>query len=105
MEPSLLMARRRASYDGKLFCVVRGDGSRWSSFQQLPSGYIPVAPALAPYNGTLYCVMRVSGGHELYWATFGGFAWSEFTMVNGVASLETPALASNNAYLLCVCCG
>ncbi|WP_371250608.1 hypothetical protein [Nonomuraea sp. AD125B] len=102
-----------ASYDGKLYCVVRGltnqslywnsfDGTQWSSYTQLGDGAAsPSAPALAAYGGKLYCVFRDANG-VLNSFQFDGSRWSFSPQHPPGSTSAPPALAAYDGQLYCV---
>ncbi|MEU7429061.1 hypothetical protein [Streptomyces sp. NPDC040750] len=100
-----------ATFDGKLYCVVRGhahenlcyssssDGHTWGQWAQLPPGTVSRAPALAAYDGKLYCV---SGNvSALFYASFDGRTWSQWAPLPPGTAHHTPALAAYGGKLYC----
>jgi len=102
-----------ASFNNKLYCMVRGgntnenlfynsfNGTTWTSFTQLGGGASsPSSPALATHDGKLYSVHRAADG-KLYWNSFNGTTWTSFTPFPSGSTAAAPALASFNNKLYC----
>ncbi|WP_329448224.1 hypothetical protein OG906_42475 (plasmid) [Streptomyces sp. NBC_01426] len=104
-----------ASYEGTLYCVVRGVTDQglywstlgpagWSSFTRIVGAESPSAPAIAAYDGKLYCVYRSAVG-MLYYTAFDGTLWSSKAPVVTTQvgfTQSSPALAAHAGKLYCV---
>ncbi|MFG2715309.1 hypothetical protein ACGFX2_32815 [Streptomyces goshikiensis] len=103
-----------ASYNGTLYCMVRGaddagtlywsslNGTTWSRFTAVGGAAAsPSAPAMAVYQDKLYSVHRAKSG-QLFWNHFDGTRWSARSKFPSGTTSSPPALVDYDGKLQCV---
>ncbi|MRH93630.1 hypothetical protein GFY24_40635 [Nocardia sp. SYP-A9097] len=109
-----------AVFQGKLYCVHKGngsdkslwwttfDGNRWTADRKFPNHGTSAGPALAVFKNKLYCVHRGNYDQSLWWTCFDGNNWTPDRELSRHASNAGPALIvyrdknSDREQLLCV---
>lgn len=78
-------------------CWTRGDMGAWEPVRRLTDRSTKQTVALCPHNGALYMAWRGLDPHDkLYWSASDGHGWSPPQVIPGFASLNGPALASDD---------